>query len=530
MDSTRLVQIRKDFYLNIKKKVESIIGQEAKEIKKYREVYERELQRSPWQSVDKRHLFARLKTAGIVLVGDFHAQKQSTRGFLRIIRKLKGPFVIALECLTFKDQLSIDLYMTGQISEKDFLTKVAWKKNWGFPWENYRPLFKWAQQHKVKIYAINGGSNLPSLKERDKKSADLLKKIYQQNKGTQIFVQYGDLHLASSHLPRAIKNIIPKEDLCVIYQSPEVIYFKIMEQHKELTTDVVKIDQNRWALNGLPPWIKWQDYLLFLESGYDKKIKIHDVDPTDTVAASVEFLAKLFALTCDTGALSVYTSNDDSFFDKIEECSATLKNKIIENVQEGYSFYIPELECGYLARYSVNHVIRVAAQYIYYKEGAYTKTIVDPKKDYLKLIWLEAVIYFFSKVKNPKRKTDTIQDIREALQKEQFDDRGKEALALALTQKLSELQFLSNGKIKNMNDAVFQKYSKRSFFVSAQIVGGIIGEKLFFAFNKRLIKLPINKSLIFKNLQIPMFNKVYYESLEMIESWPVSFKSKYDKL
>jgi uncharacterized iron-regulated protein len=530
MDSTRLVQIRKDFYLNIKKKVESILGQETKELKSYRDTYDKELSKLPWQAVDKRHLFSRLKSAEIILVGDFHAQKQSTRGFLRVIRKIKTPFVIALECLNIQDQPALDLYLSGQISEKDFLTKVAWKKNWGFPWENYKPLFKWAHHNKVKIYGINAGLKAKNLKNRDQISADALKKIHTSHRNAKVFVQYGDLHLASAHLPKSIQKILPRVNLCVIYQSPEILYFKIMEKQKEISTDVVKLGADKWALNGLPPWIKWQDYLLYLESGYDKKIPIQDVDPTDTVAATVDFLTKSFGLNSDVSELSVYTSDDNSFFEKLSSCNMHLRNKIIENVQEGVSFYIPELQCGYLARYSVNHVTRVAAQYIYFKEAAFNKTILDPKKDYLKIIWLEAIIYFFSKVKNPKRKTDTMQDIRNALQKELFDDRGKEALMLALTQKLSELQFLSQGKFRSLNDAVVKKYSKKSFFISAQIIGGIMGEKIFYAFNKKIIKLPINKNLLFKNLQMNSFNRAYYESLEMIESWPVSFRSKYDKL
>ncbi len=530
MDSTRLVQIRKDFYLNIKKRVESILGQETSELKSYRDTYDRELGKLSWQAIDKRHLFSRLKTADFVIVGDFHAQKQSTRGFLRLIRKMKSPLILALECLSAKDQPAIDLYLSGQLSEKDFLSKVAWKKNWGFPWENYKPLFKWAQLNKVRIFGINGGSQLKNLKERDQASAEILKKIYQQNRKSKIFIQYGDLHLASAHLPRAIAKLIPKADQCVIYQSPEILYFKIMEKQKELSTDVVRLTTDKWALNGLPPWIKWQDYLLFLESGYDKKIKVQDVDPTDTVAATVDFLTKSFGLNLDTSSLSVYFADDNKFFDVIEKIPYGLRNKVIENIREGHSFYIPEVECGFLSRYSINHVIRLAAQYIYYKEGSFRKTIIDPKKDFLKLIWFEAFIYFCSKVKNPKRKADTLQDIRNALQKEQFDDRGKEALMLALTQKLSELQFLSQGRYKTMSESIIRKYTKKSFFISAQVIGGIMGEKIFSAFNKKLFKLPLDKGLLFKNLQTASFVKIYYESLELIESWPDSFKSKYDRL
>ena len=210
MDSTQLVQIRKDFYLNIRKRVEAILGQETAALKSYRESYEREIVKSSWQAVDKKHLFSRLKQADIMIFGDFHAQKQSSRGFLRIIRKIKSPFVIALECLRVADQPSIDSFLAGELSEKDFLAKVAWKKNWGFPWDNYKSLFKWAQQNKVKIYGINVNAPVRSLRERDEYSAKAIKDIFSKNKDVKVFVQYGDLHLASAHLPKSIKKNIPK--------------------------------------------------------------------------------------------------------------------------------------------------------------------------------------------------------------------------------------------------------------------------------------------------------------------------------
>lgn len=530
MDSTQLVQIRKDFYLNIRKRVQSVLGAETAELKAYRNSYDKELARRKWQAIDKRHLFARLRSADIILVGDFHAHKQSTRGFLRIIRKVKSDFVIGLECLRVKDQEAVEHFLEGKTSEKDFLRQVAWKKHWSFPWENYKPLFKWAQQNKVKIYALNSDDVKKGLRERDRFSAKRIKEISQKNPKKKIFIQYGDLHLATMHLPKEISKVLPQADKCVIFQSPEMLYFKIMEKQKEITTDVVKLNHDLWALNGLPPWVKWQDYLLYLESGHDKKVRAQDIDPTDTVANSIEFLSKSFGIPISLGALSVYSANDDGFFDLLEKVPRPLKKRLIENIQEGISFYSPEMECGYLARYSMNHVLRIAAEYLYFQTGGFTKTILDAKKDFLKIIWLEAVVYFCSKVKNPKRKSDTLQDVRMALQKEQFDDRGKEALMLALNQKLSEMQFLSAGKYKVLSEQVLKKYSRRSIETAAQIIGGIMGEKIFAAFHKKMIRFPENKGLIFRNLQLDSFSRVYFESLEMIESWPETFKSKYDKL
>jgi hypothetical protein len=529
MDSTQLVQIRQDFYKTIRKRAEAITGLDSKELLNYKSHYEKELDQLSWQSIDKKHLFSRLNSADIILVGDFHAQKQSTRGFLRIIRKIKAPVVLALECLSEKDQPALELYLSGELSEKDFLNRVSWKKSWGFPWENYRPLFKWAQVHKIPVYGVNSISrNEKSLLERDKKSAALIAKVKSKYPQSKLFIQYGDFHIASNHLPKEIRAKIPKADLCTVYQSPEVIYFKIMENQKEISTDVVKLTDDKWALNVLPPWVKWQDYLLYLESGYDKRVKVSELDPTDSVSHTVELLSKSFGLKIDSASLSVYTAHDDSFFDQVDQLSYALKKRILENVQEGLSFYVPEIQVGYLSRLSVNHVTKVAAQYIYFKEKGYRATIQDPKKEFLKLIWLEAVTYLCSKVTNPKRKTDTFQDIRDALQKEQFDDRGKEALMLALAQKLSELQFISQNKVSN--SIQLSKYSKKSYLISSQILGGILGEKFFYALTKKMIRFPLNKGLLFKDLQTNQFNKIYFESLEMVESWPVLFKSKYDKM
>ena len=530
MDSTRLAQIRKDFYFSVRSRVEAILGRESKQLQHYRKNYESELGRYQYSFVQKKQFLSRLKNAQIVLIGDFHALKQSSRGLLRILRKMNPRLVLCVECLFHEDQENIDQFIAGSLTEKDFLSRIQWKKNWSFPWENYRPLFKWAQQNKALVFGINTQGKRNSLKERDEASAQVIQKISSAYPDRQIFIQYGDLHLASAHLPRQIKKVIPKVDLCVVYQTPEIIYFKIMEDQKESTTDVVKLTDNEWALNVLPPWVKWQDYLLYLESGYDKRIKRSDHDLTDSVAHSVQLLGESLGLTVNTSALSVYSALDGTFFEQLEPLPHAIKKRLLENVQEGLSFYVPELQIAYVARPSVNHVSKVAAQYLYFMKKGFLKTISDPRKDFLKLIWLEMVTYLCSKIANPKRKSDTLQDIRSALQKEQFDDRGKQALMLALNQKLSEMRFNSSEKSKNTQPISTKLYNQKSYVIAAQILGGIMGEKFYYALSKRHLRLPQDQKIIFKDLQTVHFKESYYETLELIESWPIPFKSKFDRL
>ena len=530
MDSTRLAQIRKEFYVSTRSRVETILGREQPHLANYRHKYELELSRLKCVAGNKKQFIVRLKQADIILVGDFHVQKQSSRGLLRLLRKMGTNFILCVECLTAEDQPHIDMFIRGQLSEKDFLTRVQWKKKWTFPWENYRPLFKWAQLHQGLIYGINANPDLKSLKLRDKYSALQIKKIRMAHKNQQIFVQFGDLHLASAHLPRQIRKQLPADNLCTVYQSPEIIYFRIMKEQKEQSTDVAKLSEDQWALNVLPPWVKWQDFLLYLESGYDKKIKRTEYDLTDSVATSVSLLADSFGFKLNMSSLSVYSGLEETFFDQVETLPLVVRKRVLDAVQDGLSFYVPELQVAYLSRLSVNHVSKVAAQYINFMQNGFKKTLSEPKKDFLKLIWLEMVTYLCTKIANPKRKSDTLQDIRSALQKEQFDDRGKEALMLALNQKLLELQFISSRKIKNMNSFQTKVLNKKSYVIASQILGGIMGEKFYSALIKKYLKLPADKKIIFKDLQSVYFTEAYFETLELIESWPASFRSKFDKL
>lgn len=530
MDSTRLVQIRKDFYLAIRAQVRNILGPESSSLSQYRKIYEKELSHLNYKSVRKSEFYKVLKNSDIILVGDFHAVKQSSRSLLRLLRRTNNPIILCVECIQSKYQSSLDLYIAGKLSEKDFLSQIQWKKNWSFPWENYRPLFKWAQAQKARVFAINVLTKNDSLTSRDENSARIVKKIRDKYPQRQLWIQYGDLHLASKHLPKQLKKNISPKQLTVIFQSPEIIYFKMMEDEREATTDIVQLSKNQWALTGLSPWVKWQDYQLYLESGFDKKIRRFENDLTDTVASTVNLLSASFGLETDLSALSVYSSLDSGFLDQLIKLPQGIRKRILENIHEGQSTYIPELQIAYLSRLTVNHVSKVAAQYIYFKQKGYLQTLSDPKKDFLKLIWLEMVTYLCSKIANPKRKSDTLQDIRAALQKEQFDDRGKQALMLALNQKLNEMRFVSTGKMKSIASVQTQIFNQKSYVAASQILGGIMGEKFYYALNKKHLKLPTDHKVFFKDLQIRQFSESYYEALDLIESWPTTFKSKFDKL
>lgn len=532
-----ILTIHFNYYKKIRSQVESILGLTSKELKNYTKQYENELQRTACRPVTSGTVFRDVLKSDILLVGDFHAQAQSARSLLRICRKMGGKnIVLALECFNSQDQKNIDLYQAEELSELDFLKNMNWHKAWGFPWEPTRALMKWAMLNKVPVFGMNTQKSKANLKSRDRHFAEVINQIQSQHKNRTVLIQVGDFHLAKKHLPTEIKKINKKLVIHCIFQSPDLLYFKTLKENKKnistkKSSDFLDLNDNRWALMTVVPWVKWQDYLLFLESGFDKSIKADEIDITDHVDRFINLVCNSIQLEFNHQDLSVYTAQDPQFEKALKKLKPALRRKIKQDLRNNSSFYIPELQLGVVSRLTVNHIARVAAQYILYKAGSYTETIVDLKKDFIKLIWLEMLTYFMSKMVNPKRKTDTLTDIRRTLNKAGFEDNGKEAMVLSLEQKMKEIKYINSGTLLRTRKPAQKNraFKSASYTAASAILGGVLGEKTFHAFHKKIIQFPAVQPFLFKKMNQKTFEISYYEAIETIDSWPLPFKSKYDR-
>ena len=532
-----MLTIHFNYYKKIRSQVESILGLTSKELKNYTKQYEDELQRTAYRPVTSGAVFRDVLKSDILLVGDFHAQAQSARSLLRICRKMGGKnIVLALECFNSQDQKYLDLYQTGELSETDFLKNINWYKTWGFPWEPTRVLMKWALMNKVPVFGMNTQKSKANLKSRDRHFAEVINQIQSQYEKKTVLTQVGDFHLAKKHLPAEIKKINKKLVVHCIYQSPDALYFKTLKDNKKnasvkKSSDFLDLNDNRWALMTVVPWVKWQDYLLFLESGFDKSINAMEIDVTDHVDRFINLVCNSIRLQFNHQDLSVYTAQDPQFKKAIKKLKPALRRKINQDLKNNSSFYITELQLGVVSRLTVNHIARVAAQYILYKTGSYTETIVDLKKDFIKLIWLEMLTYFMSKMVNPKRKTDTLTDIRRTLNKAGFEDNGKEAMVLSLEQKMKEIKYINSGTLSKTQRPARKNRAFRyqSYATASAILGNVLGEKTFYAFHKEIIQFPAVQPFLFKKMSQKTFEIAYYEAIEIIDSWPLPFKSKYDR-
>jgi hypothetical protein len=69
-----------------------------------------------------------------------------------------------------------------------------------------------------------------------------------------------------------------------------------------------------------------------------------------------------------------------------------------------------------------------------------------------------------------------------------------------------------------------------SYREAARILGGLLGEKIYFAMQKGWVRSEDLKSLLFKRTDESSFDKTYFELIELVESWPDPFQSKQERL
>ena len=102
-----------------------------------------------------------ISSARAIFIGESHNNAAHHQTQLDVIRSLHGndlPLAIGLEMIKKEDQASLDAWVSGKITEKDFIP--IYRRNWGFSWGLYRDIFFYAQKHDIPLVALNVPKNI----------------------------------------------------------------------------------------------------------------------------------------------------------------------------------------------------------------------------------------------------------------------------------------------------------------------------------------------------------------------------------
>jgi hypothetical protein len=229
--------------------------------------------------------------ADVVYVGDFHATPSCQLFAADLLERLaeRVPrLALGVEFVYTRQQPLLDRRQAGSLSDKDFLRRLHYREEWGYPWEGYRELLDRARDLRIPVHALDipprGG--FAGLQKRDAHAAKRIVSIFSSDGQIRLMVLFGEFHLARSHLPRRAKARLKRAGLerkeIVVFQNPDAIYWKLLEKGPPLPR-AVRIDNATYAVMNIGPLEKYEAYRQVLERWQEDVPPDEEIDLTPAV-------------------------------------------------------------------------------------------------------------------------------------------------------------------------------------------------------------------------------------------------------
>lgn len=505
----------------IKAQVRGWQGPESTEILAFMRRFEKDL-RVPWRVSNKAALLRAVDRADIIYGGDFHAFAQAQRTHLKILthRTTRRPLLLGIEAVDARYQRHLDAYVEGRLDEREVVRAVHWRRDWGFPWEHYRPLFEFARRGGHRLVALGSGSAVRSLQEREKLAAErialaLREKTRSGRARPQMYIIFGELHLARGHLPLQVRKALPpgaRREL-IIHLNPERLYFELARQGREAAVEVLRLAPDLFCVLASPPWVQWQSYLMYLEKAHDPDLGGDEADNhfafdhTEQVGGLLKIAAADLGLALKANDLAVFSAADGRLWMNLKNFLSARELTVARQlIESGRSFFVPRGGLAYLSRPTVNHAAELAGQYVHSRLCGRRRTLWRFPDDFEALVWTEAVGFFFSKLINHKRHSETLPDLRARLASLVPQDKGREALLIALEQRLGELLLFHRGRRRRPR---LRPRRLTSRLEAARILGGMMGERLYLTYRSRKMSRDTLLDLLRVDPAKPGFDVVY---------------------
>jgi len=110
------------------------------------------------QNYTPQQIDRELAQANVVYLGESHDRAADHKAQLEILQALhhRHPKIaIAMEMFQRPYQGVLDRYLVGQLSEEELVEQSQYNQRWGFPWEYYAPILRFAKANQLPVLALN---------------------------------------------------------------------------------------------------------------------------------------------------------------------------------------------------------------------------------------------------------------------------------------------------------------------------------------------------------------------------------------
>ncbi|WP_017717602.1 ChaN family lipoprotein [Kamptonema formosum] len=115
------------------------------------------------QALTRQQVQQHLAPANVVYLGETHDSPEDHLAQLQIIQelhRLSPKIAIAMEMFQRPYQGALDDYLAGKIAEGELVERTEYERRWGFPWEYYAPILRFAKENRLPVLALNTPSEV----------------------------------------------------------------------------------------------------------------------------------------------------------------------------------------------------------------------------------------------------------------------------------------------------------------------------------------------------------------------------------
>ena len=109
-------------------------------------------------SARQQQILEALADANVVYLGENHDDAKHHRAEFAILQALhreNSKLALALEMFQRPFQKELDRYLQGEIDEAELIERTEYEERWGFDWEFYAPLLRYARDRGLPVFAAN---------------------------------------------------------------------------------------------------------------------------------------------------------------------------------------------------------------------------------------------------------------------------------------------------------------------------------------------------------------------------------------
>jgi hypothetical protein len=533
----RLLELQRRIFQSLQAEADRLLGDTPAPIRRYQQAYERvfrRLRRTRPRAVSKAQLIEAIRAADVTFIGDYHTFRQSQRTALRLMRDAVRPgelWYVGLEFIPSRHQPLLDRFQEGKLAVGEFLSQIHYQEQWGFPWQHYEPIFQWARSHEVRLIALNRPRELAvssatlrrvrddaDLAERDRWAAGLITDLMSDAADSapgagpgarpRMLVLYGELHVASCHLPAALERVSRAFRGRVlrsvsVHQNNDELYWELTRKRGQLHADAIRLDPRTYFVPSATPWARLQSLIAWAEER-SSSLSPDGRDPAETRDSENEWeLEPDILSTMQTygrtvadflgiapapyESVTLQTIGEADFVDWLgrEGHFTPAELRLLrELVTAGQPVFIPRSQIAYLGSGSHNGAAELASVHLLRHHTRCQDIFVARRDDWFRLV-LEAGFGFFgSLLLNPRRKCDLARDhaqrVRELQAARRLDARERRELA-ARRLTLAMLRRRAGG-VPALDATMRDRRSSVTACMAARYAGQILGKRLHQAF------------------------------------------------